>query len=274
MHLKAILIVSVILPCIGCEPTTPVFTPTFLQDKLTDGSLAPKMAVVPAGEGTVGGENFRSFQNQAPAHKVIIERPYAMGVTEITFAEYDVYCNATQCRSPDDNGWGRGDQPVINVTWLEAVDYTKWLSKETGETYRLPSEAEWEYAARAGSNTKFWWGDDYQQGMDHCDRDLGGCPQGSAIARPGPVGRFKANPFGLYDVTSNVNEWVLDCYKDGHEGAGTKPIAYVQPSCDEVVVKGASWANPQPFVHLYKRYASNKTDAHRNKGFRVLREIK
>jgi len=268
---------SLILLCVsffGCTENKPPHTPTYLQDTLKNGSLGPKLAIIPIGTGVVGGENFRSFKNQSPEHKVVSKQEFAMGIAEVTFDEYDEFCKSTFTECPDDNGWGRGNQPVIKVSWLDAMVYTEWLSEQTNQTYRLPSEAEWEYAARGGTTTKFWWGDEYIQGMDHCDRDLGDCPKGTELSEPGRAGRFKANPFGLFDMTSNLYELVLDCYLPDHKGAKNTMEARLDGGCGEKVYKGSSWLNPQPYVHLFKRGGIETIDSGRTVGFRVLREMK
>lgn len=162
---------------------------------------------------------------------------------------------------------------MINISWFDAVAYTKWLSKETGYTYRLPSEVEWEYAARAGTSSKFWWGNEYKQGIDHCDRDLGGCPKGSDLGHPWQVAILKPNPFGLYDVTSNVSEWVEDCYVDNHNNVTGTTAANKTGDCNDRTVKGASWTLPQPHVHHSLRMGFTINASADLIGFRVLREI-
>ncbi|MCG8610743.1 MAG: formylglycine-generating enzyme family protein [Pseudomonadales bacterium] len=244
-----------------------------VQDQLQLGYPGPKLVVIPKGTGWVGGVNFRSFQNESPEHKITVSKRFAIGQAEVTFDEYDAFCKATNRKCPPDNRWGRGKQPVIKVSWIEAAAYTQWLSEQTGEVYRLPSEAEWEYAARAGQKTRFWWGDDYIQGVDHCDRDYEGCPEGTAVARPGVAGRFKANPFGLFDVTSNVAEWVLDCGNDSHIGAGESVDPRLDGDCSQRILKGATWQNPQPNVHLSQRISIEKDYRSASVGFRVVREI-
>lgn len=259
---------------IACSDNKPSHIPSYLQDTLKNGNSGPKLAIIPTGTGVVGGENFETFQNQSPQHKVISTQEYAMGVAEITFAEYDAFCKSTFTNCPDDNGWGRGSQPVNNVSWLDAIAYVEWLSEQTNQVYRLPSEAEWEYAARGGTSTKFWWGDEYIQGIDHCERHLDGCPEGTELSKPGPAGRFTANPFGLFDVTSNLAEWVLDCDSPSHEGATSAMEPRLNGSCADFISKGSSWLNPQPYVHLSKRVGVSKTGKYKDLGFRVLREIK
>lgn len=259
---------------IACADNKPLHIPIYLQDTLKSESLGPKLAIIPTGTGVVGGEELIPFKNHSPQHKVISTQEYAMGVAEITFAEYDAFCKSTFTHCPDDNGWGREDQPVINVSWLDAMDYTEWLSEQTNQIYRLPSEAEWEYAARGGTSTNYWWGDEYIQGIDHCDRDLGGCPEGTEISEPGPVGRFSENPYGLFDVTSNVLEWVLDCYSPDHKRANNTMEARLDGNCGEKIFKGSSWLTAQPYVHLFKRGGLDSGYKGRGIGFRVLREIK
>lgn len=248
-------------------------TPQYLQDSLKDKSLAPKMAIIPTGTGTVGGKKLRSFQNESPIHQVIVSKPYALSITEVTFEQYDRFCQSTKRTCPPDEGWGRGEQPVIHVSWHDATAYSAWLSKQTGHIYRLPSEAEWEFAARAGQNTKFWWGNEYIQGLDHCDRDLGNCPQGSELGHPWEVGILTANPFGLYDMTSNVAEWVLDCASDNHNNANNTVAPRIGLDCGNRINKGSSWRNPQPYVQLSKRLNLPIDSQYVSLGFRVLREI-
>lgn len=245
----------------------------YIQDKISNGKASPKMVIIPQGVGTIGGANFRSFQNEAPIFKATIKDDYALSETEITFEQYDEFCKTAIRSCPDDEGWGRGKQPVVNISWFDAIAYTKWLSKETGHTYRLPSEVEWEYAARAGTDSKFWWGNEYKQGIDHCDRDLGNCPLGTDKGHPWQVGILKANPFGLYDVTSNVSEWVQDCYSDSHNNTIKNVQANFRSDCNEKIAKGANWLTAQPYVHHSLRMGLENNYVSYAVGFRVLREI-
>jgi formylglycine-generating enzyme required for sulfatase activity len=259
---------------ISCTENNPQHIPTYLQDTLRSGSLGPKLAIIPTGTGVVGGEELIPFKNHSPQHKVTSTQEFAMGVTEVTFKEYDAFCRSTFTECPDDNGWGRDDQPVINVSWLDAMNYVEWLSEQTNQVYRLPSEAEWEYSARGGTSTNYWWGDEYIQGIDHCDRDLGGCPEGTELSEPGPAGRFSANPFGLFDVTSNVVEWVLDCYSPDYKDVNNTMEARLSGDCGQKVFRGGSWLNAQPYVHLFIRGRVDSDYKNRAVGFRILREIK
>lgn len=152
-----------------------------------------------------------------PRHVVKIDYVLAVGRFEVTFAEWDACVAAGGCRRrPDDSGWGRGRQPVINVSWADAQEYAIWLVRRTGKPYRLLTEAEWEYAARAGSAVHYWWGNDAGHGEANC-YDCGSRWDGRQAA---PVGRFSPNPFGLYDMHGNVLEWVEDCYHYGYRSRG------------------------------------------------------
>jgi len=248
--------------------------PQIIRDALSSGGEGPEMVVIPVGSGFVGSNSADGNKEEKPFHKVEVSHPFAMSTTEITFEQYDRYCKSAGVSCPDDKGWGRGEQPVINVSWTDTVAYTKWLSDQTGHTYRLPSEAEWEYAARAGSKGRFWWGDDYIQGKDHCDKDIGGCPPGTALFNPGPVGRFQPNPFGLYDMTSNVAEWTLDCWNPQHDVHKTDLTARLTGDCDTRVIKGGSYNEKASSLSLSERVEGVDYQTLRmgSVGFRVVRE--
>ncbi len=182
-------------------------------------------------------------REEQPPHEVHIQRPFAIGKYEVSFKEYDRFMLATGRKGgefPPDERWGREDRPVINVTWYAAKDYAEWLSKETGKRYRLPTEAEWEYTARADSTTAYWWGDEIQQDGKvwvNCS------PCGSEWDRKqtAPVGSFKPNPFGLYDTAGNVWEWVQDCWHDDYKAAPDDGSAWESEGCGLRVIRGGSW---------------------------------
>lgn len=205
----------------------------------------PVMETIPAGTYRVGSQQ---SPNELPIHEVTFKKPFAIGRYEVTFDEWQACVDDGSCGGyvPMDEGLGRGNQPVINVSWDQAHAYAAWLSKKTGQTYRLPSESEWEYAARAGACTTYWWGD--QPGSDHADcRDCGSQWDGK---KPAPVGSFKPNAFGLYDTAGNVDEWVEDC-AGGHAAAPADGGPYTRgPSCHMRIYRGGSWrdhvANMRP----------------------------
>src|SRR5262249_35129386 len=174
-------------------------------------------------------------------------KSFKLGKYEVTFNEYDRFVLATNRRRPNDWRFGRGRQPAINVSWQDAVAYAEWLSKQTRKRYRLATEAEWEYAARAGSESNYWWGNELIKGMANCMSCGGQWDGGNGTA---PVGSFKSNPFGLYDTAGNVWEWVQDCYHENYDGAppdGTAWEAKDPTQCLNRVVRGGSWINGPDF---------------------------
>ena len=185
----------------------------FDSDLIGTTLVKPEMVKVPKGKFMMGASPLDKYarSNEKPTHMVSFDKSFAIGKYEVTFEQYDMFAIATKRPFPRDDGWGRGNRPVINVSWEDAAAYAQWLSSVTGESYRLPSEAEWEYAARAGSNTPYWWGNDIGFANAMCK----GCNSGMEnINRTAPVGSFPANKFGVHDTAGNVSEWVQDCYQD------------------------------------------------------------
>jgi formylglycine-generating enzyme required for sulfatase activity len=199
----------------------------------------PEMIVIPAGNFIMGSpkEEKRRYKDEGPQHKVIIAKPFAVSKFEVTFEEWDACVAVGGCVQVSDSGMGRGTQPVINVGWEEVQQYVAWLSKQTGQTYRLLSEAEWEYAARAGTDTAYSWGDKIDRGNANCN----GCGSRWDGRQSAPVGSFAANKFGLHDMHGNVWEWVQDCYQDNYEGAPADGSAWIIIDCSGRVVRGGSW---------------------------------
>ena len=148
---------------------------------------------------------FFNFEEK-PQHGVNIEYNFALGQFPVTFADYDLYAKAEEKDLANDRGWGRKNRPVINVSWEDAQGYCRWLSAQTRREYRLPYEAEWEYAARAGTTTKYWWGDKSGKNLANFD----GSGSKWSNEQTSPVNAFKRNPFGLYDVHGNIWEWCSD----------------------------------------------------------------
>ncbi len=200
------------------------------RDRLVDGTLGPELVVIQAGRfrmGYIQGE-------EKPVHDVSVDR-FAMGRYEVTFEEYDKFAEATGRDKPDDEGWGRGNRPVIYVSKSDAIAYAEWLSKETGETYRLPTEAEWEYAARAGTETKYWWGNEIESNRANCD----GCGSPWDNEETAPVGSFPPNAFELYDMVGNVREWTCSKYEEEFNGEEQQCLSKYDNSSR--VIRGGSW---------------------------------
>ncbi|MCK5521795.1 MAG: SUMF1/EgtB/PvdO family nonheme iron enzyme [Thiomargarita sp.] len=191
------------------------------------------MVMIPAGSFQMGDIQGGGDSDELPVHWVSVNA-FAMGRYEVTFAEYDRFADATGRGKPDDEGWGRGNRPVINVSWNDATAYTAWLSTQTGKAYRLPTEAEWEYAARAGTEKKYWWGNDIGSNQANCSGDY--C--GDSFEYTALVGSFAANPYGLYDTVGNVWEWTCSEYESSYNG---KEEYCGSGDSWQPVVRGGSW---------------------------------
>jgi formylglycine-generating enzyme required for sulfatase activity len=231
----------------------------------------PEMIVIPAGEFTMGpsADEKARFGDQSQPHQVTIARPLAVSRFDVTFADWDICVAAGGCREIGDAGFGRETKPAINVTWTDAQQYAAWLSKSTGQPYRLLTEAEWEYAARAGAATAYSWGNEIGQGNANCS----GC--GSAWDNRGtsPVGSFKPNAFGLYDMAGNVWQWVEDCYHGDYAGAPTDGSAWTSGDCGRRVVRGGSWVDRSQFSRSAHRLRFSTPFRMSNIGFRVARTL-
>ena len=258
------------------------------QDLLAKGDLAPKMVVVPAGSFMMGPtpEEPVQLDTEQPRHKVTIKKAYAISQYEITFAEFDRFAEATGYRKPSDKGWGeaywgRTNMPVFDVTWQDAQRYVEWLSEQTGERYRLPSEAEWEYAARAGTTTAFSTGDciHTDQANFHGRYEFGDCPLPDAYrGKAMPVGSFKPNAWGLYDVHGNMFEWTGDCWHPSYDGAPDDGTAWMNEgddvNCERRVLRGGSWSGRPADIRSANRTHNDANFKSIFIGFRVVRELK
>lgn len=263
------------------QPTSfpnPVIAPyvvTTFRDALKDGGDGPLMAWIPVGTFTMGDLQGHGIDYEVPPRTITIAEPFAMGAYEVTFEEYDRFCDATGRAKANDWNWGRGTQPVVMVDWFDAVAYTEWLSAQTGKHYRLPTEAEWEYAARAGTNTDYWWGNDIGQDRASCYD----CGVASSTARhPLPAGTFAPNPFGVYDTVGNLWEWTASRWSPKFNGDEQQPVdkknvpenvAYYNSVL--IAMRGGSWH----LHHLDSRASSRYYSAPQARtiyhGFRVAR---
>lgn len=243
--------------------------PQRLQDRLADGTPGPELLILRGGRFHRGDLQGDGDADEQPATEIDLTRPFAISRHEVTFAEYDRFCEATRRQKPDDEGWGRHQRPVINVNWNDAVAYTQWLSKQTGKSYRLPTDAEWEYAARGGSKARFWWGDEKGVAQANCS-DCGGLWDGEKSA---PVGHFPPNPFGLYDITGNVWEWVADCYHDKFAEAPSDGTAIEKEGCGKRVIRGGAWSFPAQEMRSANRWRDFPSRTSDDTGFRVVRQV-
>jgi formylglycine-generating enzyme required for sulfatase activity len=224
------------------------------------------MVAVAAGSFTMGAKT----DYADPVHRVTIPSDFAIGRFEVTFEEWDRCVDEGGCMTrPDDRGWGRGQRPVINVSWLDAKAFVAWLSQKTGFKYRLPTEAEWEYAARAGTSTTYWWGADVGSGRANCQN----CNTGQGRMTLS-VGAFKPNAFGLYDTSGNIAEWVEDCWHDDYHGAPTDGSAWNQPQCQLRVLRGGAFDSDAMYVSSAARFRYDYDVPYSANGFRIVRELR
>ena len=252
-----------------------------------DCPSCPEMVVIAAGAfrmGSPASEEARR-EDEGPQLRVTL-RSFALGVTEVTFDEWEACVRGGGCggRRPDDEGWGRGARPVINVNWEDARAYVRWLSRETGKSYRLPSEAEWEYAARGGTTTSWYWGDsssgqcDHANGADAAAKRLNSdwttvsCDDGSAYTAA--AGSYEANAFRLFDMLGNVWEWVEDCWHNSYRGAPSDGTAWTRGGdCSRRVLRGGSWRSVPRVLRSALRSWSPIRESDLYVGFRVARTL-
>ena len=274
-------------PAVGITPAARSKTPLTAaeeralkpKDAFQECPNCPEMVVVPAGRFTIGSpatEQGRAA-SEGPQQTVTFAAPFAVGKFAVTFDEWDACVAGGGCNGyrPSDEGRGRGRLPVINVSWEDAKAYVAWLSKTTGKTYRLLSEAEREYVTRAGTTTPFWFGSTISTGQANYDGNsvYGGGEKGQYRQRPMPVDAFEPNPFGLYQVHGNVNEWVEDCWQATHQGASADGTARVTGACGRRILRGGSWYDTAQALRsaahsgFYAGYRANKI------GFRVARSF-
>ena len=260
--------------------------------RFRDCARCPEMVVVPAGSFLMGSPESEKghVENEGPVHRVRIAAPFAVGVYEVTFEEWDACGEDGGCRGHEpETRWGRGRRPVINVSWEDAQAYVGWLSAKTGKRYRLPSESEWEYAARAGTRTSRPWGDSeseecrYANGVDdlrlHDYRngrevvaEVAECDDGYKMTAP--VGRYEANAWGLHDVLGNVWEWTEDCWHVGYAGAPADGSAWESGGCSRRVLRGGSCRySPKFRLRSALRTADAANNRERFTGFRVARTL-
>jgi len=244
---------------------TPIIGATLI-DSLKDGKpcpYCPEMVFVPAGQLTFG--NADGIKTEGTARLETITKPFAIGKYEVTFAEYDAFSNTTDALLPYDNEWGRGNLPVINVNWHRATAYARWLSEQTGHFYRLPTEVEWEYAARAGTQTEYWWGTEIGQGNANCAV----CGSQWDKQSSAPVGSFQPNPFGLYDMLGNVQEWSCSQYDHFNQGKHRR-CGVITSLKTRYAIRGGAW-NSATIVHVTYRRGSKTTQQSNHLGFRLVR---
>jgi formylglycine-generating enzyme required for sulfatase activity len=236
----------------------------------------PEMVVVPSGSFTVGSPVSEAGRDsdEGPQHTVTVSRPFAVGKFEVTFDEWQQCVAGGGCqtnRNPGDNGWGKERRPVTKVSWSDAREYVAWLALKTGKPYRLLSEAEWEYAARAGTTTLYAWGDPIGLRNANCSR----CGSQWDNKQTAPAGSFAPNAFGLYDMHGNVWEWVEDCWHDDYVGAPSDGSVWTAACADKSrrVLRGGSWNDVPELLRSANRIWYSTGTRNPNNGFRVARSL-
>ncbi len=243
------------------------------RDAFKECDKCPEMVLVPSGSFSMGSpeEEKGRYPNETPHHGVTIAKPFAVGRFALTFDEWDACVADGGCKgyTPPDANWGRGRRPVINVSWEDTRNYLAWLSRKTGKSYRLLSEAEFEYTARAGTNTAYYWGNVIGIGNANCN----GCGSQWDDKQPAPTGSFAANAFGLYDMSGNVNEWVEDCWHDNYYEAPTDGSAWNSGDCSVRVARGGSFYYEPRLLRSAGREWSRSDLRSALRGFRVARTL-
>jgi len=226
----------------------------------------PELTLIPAGSFEMGSNE--AFEFEKPVHAVNIARPFYLGADEVTFAQWDACVAEGGCsHRPSDRNLGRGKRPVTDIHWNDANAYLVWLSYKTGRKYRLPTEAEWEYAARGGTTTSYPWGDSVGKEMANCV----GC-NAQPRRQASEVGQFPPNRFGLRDMAGNAAEWVADCWSENYRAAPRDGSAYAPPGCRERVLRGGSFNNDPRYLRSAARFKYESDVRFYTNGFRVLRE--
>jgi len=275
---------------IACAPINPKpsYPPlTSFHDKLANGKPGPTLVVIPSGRFTMGPGSTDKLRHptELPEHEVTINHAFAIGKFELTFREYDEFVEQTGYDKPSDLGWGtkhwgRNNTPVFNVSWQDAQRYLRWLSEQTGARYRLPSEAEWEYAARAGSTSVFNTGDciDTDKANFHGKEAFAECAvSGLYRGKVIDTGSFEPNHWGLHDVHGNILEWTEDCWHSSYQGAPTDGSPWLNDgenvNCQRRVLRGGSWSGRTLELRSAARASNEKDFKSIFIGFRVVREL-
>jgi formylglycine-generating enzyme required for sulfatase activity len=274
-------------PVVGVFPSGRTAHPLLLQqerslkqgDMFRECDVCPEMVVVPVGSFVMGSPETEPERDPGEAqHKVTFANSFVVGRFAVTFDEWDACANEGGCNGykPKDRGWGRGLRPVIYVSWRDAKDYVTWLSHKTGKSYRLLTEAEREYVARAGTVTPFWWGTSISTEQANYDGNAtyGGGSRGEYRQTTVPGDSFRANPWGLYQVHGNIWEWTEDCWHESYRGAPSDGSAWLTGGdCNQHVHRGGSWFGGPAYLRAAARDKESSAVRHYMLGFRVARTL-
>ena len=254
-------------PVDGGRPEAPVAGPAGSVATMKDCDVCPVMVALSPRPFTMGSNN--SDPSERPAHKVALHAPFAIGKHEVTVGQWNQCVRASVCPAMPSLGNVPDNLPMRDISWDEAQLYLKWLGTVSGKPYRLPTEAEWEYAARGGTATRYWWGNEMKGGNSSCE----GCGEPWNAERPPPAGSFRANPFGLNDMNGSVWEWVQDCWHSTYKGAPADGSAWVDGSCQARVIRGGSWRENGSYMLSTTRFKYDASVRQSQNGFRAARSL-
>lgn len=233
-----------------------------------DCNECPEMVSLPAGSFVMGDD--KGDKSERPPHRVSIDRAFAIGKYEVTVGQWKACVEAGACSYRPQKAGTEENLPVRDISWQDAQEYVSWLSKKTGQGYRLPSEAEWEYAVRGGISTRYWWGNRFKAGAASC-KDCGG-----PWVRKSPplVGSYPPNPYGLYDMNGSVWEWVDDCWHRSYSGAPRDGTPWQAKNCRVRVLRGGSWRNDSTYMYSAVRFKYDADVRYLVNGLRVAKTLK
>jgi formylglycine-generating enzyme required for sulfatase activity len=250
----------------AATPPAPSGKPAALAE-VKDCPACPTLVYLFPGSFTMGSDS--GDPSEKPAHNVKVDTPFAIGKYEVTVEEWNACVEAGACQRVGQSASPTPKAPIRDVSWDDAQQYLTWLSTSSGKPYRLPSEAEWEYAARGGTSTRYWWGDQMATGNANC-RDCG--PPWRSEG-PADAGSFAANPNGLYDMNGSVWEWVGDCWHSSFRGSPADGKAWDEPNCSVRVLRGGSWREAAAYMASSTRFKADAAERHSQNGFRVARDV-
>jgi formylglycine-generating enzyme required for sulfatase activity len=246
----------------------PAKAPSSASGESRDCATCPVMIALPAGSFTMGSHS--DDPSEKPPHHVTIAAPFAIGKYEVTVEQWNACADANACPRLSADTNSVKNAPARDLSWDDAQLYVKWLAKTTGKPYRLPTEAEWEYADRAGTTSKYWWGEQMRKGQANC-KD---CGEPWHKEGPESVGTFAANPYGLHDMNGSVWEWVSDCWHNSYQNAPNDGRAWDAPGCNMRVIRGGSWREGSDYMLTSTRFKYSQSVRQSQDGFRVAKDLK
>jgi len=276
MRRIGLLLLACILPAMAsAQSAAPAKKSAAPAKSFRDCDVCPEMVMIPAGTFTMGSPESEPGRDrdEGPPHRVKLAS-FAAGKYEVTFDEWAACVRDKGCKhNPGDAGWGKGRRPVINVSWDDAQQYVQWLSQKTGKEYRLLSEAEWEYAARAGTRTAFSFGDSISPQQANYDSKVSyeGSPTAPGQGKTAPVGSHAPNAFGLHDLHGNAWEWVQDCWNRTYKDAPADGSAWTSGNCKRRVLRGGAWGLEPRFLRSADRNYNDANQRNFMNGLRVAR---